>query len=184
MSLVAEVHTCLEKFFQTNVSHEIPCSNRDSDAGLTLRELEAFPGFRTARLLTLYYSRVSRKQTVSPESLPHFLVASHDRPRYPELDRSGLTAESATSHAHGDGEGILQSRNDERSRRSFLVSQLREEIVQRSTVDRPFSTAGPEPNTGHSRLPTPNGLRYRLFRQTTSDASLRALRYSSICVGD
>ena len=107
MRLVTEVHPCLEKFFKPDVCHEIPCSSRDSVAGLTLRELEALPGLRTTGLLALHNAGVSRP--------PHFLVAGNDRPRHCELNRSGLYAESTTPNAHGNGERVLRSSNDEGS---------------------------------------------------------------------
>ena len=166
------MHTRLKKFFKSDVCHEIPCSNRDSVARLTLRELEALPCLRTTRLLALNNPRISGQQSVRPQGATHLFVRCQNSASNAKLNRSRLPTESTAANPDHYGEVVLQSCYDKRASNGFLVSESREEIIQRSAVDCPVPSSRTKIHTSYRCFAAPYGLRSNLIRQTSSDASL------------
>lgn len=158
MCLVAKMHTRLKKFFKPDVCHEIPCSSRDSVARLTLRELEALPCLRTARLLAFNNPRVSGQQSMRPQGATHFFIRCYDSTSDSKLNCPRLSTKPTTPNPDHYGEAVLLSCYDERASNGFLVSESREKIIQRSAVDFPVPGSRTKIHTSYRCFAAPYGL--------------------------
>ena len=125
------------------------CLKKVSLGGLTLRELEALASTWLTRLLTLFRTWVTAKETGCLESRTELGIVNNQGTGNSQLDRVSLSVDSATLGDRSDIELVLQVCYLKWLEDLALESEGSEDVFEGIAIDADFAGSGSDPNAGH-----------------------------------
>src|SRR4051812_29689765 len=126
------------------------------DALLALRVLRRLAGALQAVLLALLDARVAREEPGLAQRRAHGFVVRYQRAGDAVANRFGLARRAAALHLYQDVKGALRVRQAQGQRDGLLVSQPRETLLQRLSVDDDVAGAGLQLHAGDRTLAAPH----------------------------